>query len=150
MSNSQPAKTFEKDKDYASVFADGVILELGRNNSCKLTFYQEDIELEDNVTDLKDAKKIKTLTVQVNIPEGSLKGLLIQTVFIGMPEILINMLNPETLKKDTHIIDDLKGIYDTVTSTQFDSNTPDEETMNKLRGYLNTILARMYKGTTGV
>lgn len=64
---SEPEITVKKDAGFHTVYADGVILQLGHDN-CRLIFYQEQIELEgtENIS-----QKNLTLKFEVRMPRIS-------------------------------------------------------------------------------
>jgi hypothetical protein len=65
--NDEIERTYEKDLDYATVYADNVILEFGEE-MCRLIFYQEGLDLTENREAFDKSKKSVHLKFEVRIP----------------------------------------------------------------------------------
>lgn len=96
---SEPQRIFQKSLNYAIVYADGVLFELGGRVS-RLIFYQEELDINDDRNAIDKTRKVITQKFEVRVPHRILKRL---------SETVQNMskLSDEVLKM-TEGIDDEK------------------------------------------
>jgi hypothetical protein len=67
--HNEQEKELQKSLDYITMYADGIILQLGEDVS-RLIFYQDDLELTDENTAIDNKKKVKQLNFEVRIPNS--------------------------------------------------------------------------------
>jgi len=135
---------YKKSEDYATIYADNVILQLGRRN-CKLIFYQYATELNDDNSNIEKNKKCKKLKHEIRLPNDALERLFNDALtLIKMNNMAVNLVSPE---KEFNTRRSWWELDNTLESIYYDTENPilEKEELGKLKDALDNFSSRILK-----
>lgn len=115
---SKKEVSYEQPPDYAVIYADNIILQLGDNNP-KLIFYQEVTKLNDDGTDINKGKKCKRLKFEVRLPPHALENL--SKMYLGMTQARNYALDSTKGNNDKNVTRSWWEVENTLRTTIYDT-----------------------------
>jgi len=110
--------SYEQPPDYAVIYADNIILQLGDNNP-KLIFYQEITRLNDEGTEINKGKKCKRLKFEVRLPSLALENL--SKMYLGLTQARSYALDSTKGNNDKNVTRSWWEVENTLRTTIYDT-----------------------------
>jgi len=135
---------YKKEEDYATIYADNVILQLGRRN-CKLIFYQYATELNDDKSDIEKNKKCKKLKHEIRLPSDVLGRL--STVALQLTNLSNMAVSLASPQKEFNTRRAWWELDNELESTYYDTEKPtlEKENWDKINEALENFKTRILK-----